>query len=111
MSYYEKYINKLPLKFAELQILVSTLIIVISLFAIIFRYEELQTICVCTSNYLAWAWITFSINIFTGLITIILSIFIANKNFTRYFIVLQSLLFFFGIALLVMYGARLMNVI
>ena len=112
MSSLEKYYNKLPLKLAESQILASLFIIVVSLVSIIFRYDELRTICVCISNYLAWAWIAFSINIFVGLITILLPIFSPNNNkSSKYFLVLQSLFFFIGIALLVMFGARLLDVL
>ncbi len=85
----------------------SFLFVLISLVAVVFQFETLQNHCVCISNFLAWAWIAFAFTFLFGLIQPLL------KSSVHRLIVylLQALLFFFGLSMSVLFGARLLDVI
>ncbi len=99
-------------KTIQLHFLLSTLIILTSLFAAIFQFEALRNICVCISNYLAWSWIAFGITILIGLIAnFYLSLNETNNKFLKLFLFLQTISFYLGIIFIVLFGSFLLRVI
>ena len=110
MAFQEDYLKQLPVKLSGVQLVTAALIILISLLGVMFQFNELSTLCFCTLNYLAWSWIAFGISIFISLISLNILFFNENK-ITKYLFVLQSIAFFFGIFYMVMFGAKLMDVV
>ncbi|MBT3207268.1 MAG: hypothetical protein HN704_03085 [Bacteroidetes bacterium] len=99
----------------RLQIYISSFFILITILAAIFNFIELQKICVCISNYLAYSWILFGISIIFGLIlflqlTAIQDINIQNKRIIV-LTILQTISFIGGIVIFVLFGALLLDLL
>ncbi len=94
------------------QSILASAFIITTLFVAVFQFEALRSICVCISNYLAWSWIAFGISILIGLFTrfMILSG-SENPKLCRLLLALQSIVFFTGIVLVVLFGSFLLKVI
>ncbi|MCF8371585.1 MAG: hypothetical protein K9H64_08175 [Bacteroidales bacterium] len=110
----EKKFSQMKLAFdvIKLQTILSTLFILLSLFIVVLQFQELRSLCVCISNYLAWSWIAFGIAILIGLIVQSL-VLLENSSPTlcKLFLAIQSLAFYIGIVLAVLFGSFLLKVI
>lgn len=110
----EKKFSQMKLAFdvIKLQTILSALFILLSLVIVVLQFQELRSICVCTSNYLAWSWIAFGIAILIGLIAQVLVLQEnSSSKICKLLLALQSVAFFVGIVLAVLFGAFLLKVI
>ena len=109
----QEYINrKIAFRGISLLLVLSTIAILSTLFVVVFQFNELRSLCVCISNYLAWGWIGFGISIILGLagLTSAFSS-TSNNTFQKVMLILQSIAFFAGIFLIVLFGSFLLKVI
>lgn len=110
----EKRFSQMKLAFdvIKLQTILSALFILVSLFIVVLQFQELRSLCVCTSNYLAWSWIAFGIAILIGLVVQTL-VLLENRSskLCKLLLVIQSLAFYIGIVLAVLFGSFLLKVI
>ena len=108
---------KNSIKNSRLLLLISAGIIVLSAVAVMFQFQELRQLCVCISNWLAWSWIA---NAAAILFSIVLMITVSVKSaenslkptkLQNLLFSLQSLAFTTGLVFLIIFAAKLTNVI
>ena len=85
----------------------SLILTLSTLVAVMFRFNVLREYCVCISNYLAWSWIAFGISLFIGLFSGLL----IRDKYKLLCSLLQATAFYAGIVFMVLFGARLLDVI
>jgi hypothetical protein len=74
-------------------------------------FNELRLICVCISNWLAWAWIALGLTVLLGLLANPITLFFTPKaKILLFLLVLQELSLAIGLILLIIFGGLLIRV-
>ncbi len=97
-----------PLSHNGLQLsYLGVVIIVLSIIASMFSFTELRSICVCISNFIVWGWISLVLSSLVGLFYP----FFSKAEHILWIYSMQILLFFIGLVLMLIFGARVLDVI
>jgi hypothetical protein len=105
-------IERLSLKISLSSLLIIALTVGFSMLA----FNQLRVLCVCISNWLAWAWIDFAISTIIGFGILFISIWLNDSS--KGFLLLEKILFSIelisflkGIFFLIYFGSLLLRVI
>lgn len=103
---------------AKLLLIVSFAMIVITVIAALFAADDLSRMCICTSNKLAWAWIFAALSMIFSLKVLFLcagnqrEVYgIMRRKFILLLTVLQMSAFVAASVYLILFGAKVLNVI
>jgi hypothetical protein len=106
------------LKLSKLLIIVSTAIIVATVVAVLFSYQNLHQFCICIANKLAYSWILLAVTVLLSLISMLLTendsegrISKTKKQILWFLALLQSASFMTGLIFLVYFAAKIIDVI
>ncbi len=105
-------------KISKLYFIVSTAIIGSTVIAVLFSYKNLQEFCICASNKLAYAWILLGCAIFFSIICLLICVKKEDKPSSSFNdkiylfgVIIQSICFLSAIVFLILFAAKIINVI